>query len=104
MIKLNSKGGVVNIEHEPDNVNRPSHYQLNLPEHAEAKDVIRAVLGDEKYMGWCRGSALKYMIRAGKKTIADELEDLKKAKVFLEWEIETKETGDALHHTDPEVR
>lgn len=70
-----------------DNVNHPKHYELELPEHAEAKDVIRAVLGKEKYMGWCRGSSLKYLIRAGKKDIADGLEDLKKAKVFLEWEI-----------------
>ena len=70
-----------------DNVNSPSHYQmagLNI----EVIDVIRSVLGDEKFEGYCRGNVIKYILRADKK---NEIEDLKKARVYLNWEIESKE-------------
>ncbi len=70
-----------------DNVNSPKHYQLpglNI----EAIDVIKAVLGDDKFEGYCRGNVIKYILRADAK---NGVEDLKKAKVYLNWEIESKE-------------
>lgn len=70
-----------------DNVNSPKHYQLpglNI----EAIDVIKAVLGDDKFEGYCRGNVIKYILRADAK---NGVEDLKKAKVYLDWEIESKE-------------
>lgn len=76
---------------EHDNVINPAHYDLELPENAQAIDVVRAVLGPEKFAGFCRGNALKYLIRADRK---NGLEDLKKAMVYLKWEVDTR--------TDPE--
>lgn len=66
-----------------DQVNNPKHYQLEgLP--CESIDVVRAVLGRDGFMAFCRGNQLKYLIRANKK---NGVEDLKKARVYLDWEI-----------------
>ena len=81
-----------------DNVNSPSHYQmagLNI----EVIDVIRSVLGDEKFEGYCRGNVIKYILRADKK---NEIEDLKKARVYLNWEIESKEKSQTYKETNQE--
>lgn len=81
-----------------DNVNSPSHYQmagLNI----EVIDVIRSVLGDEKFEGYCRGNVIKYILRADKK---NEIEDLKKARVYLNWEIESKEKSQIYKETSQE--
>ena len=47
----------------------------------ESIDVLRAALTPEEFKGFCKGNALKYLIRAGKKD--DELQDLKKAGVLM---------------------
>ena len=51
----------------------------------ESVDVIRAVLTPEEFKGWCKGNALKYSLRAGRKDPAKEVQDLAKAGVFLSW-------------------
>lgn len=57
-------------------VNHPAHYQTAAG--IEAIEVI------EKYdLGFCLGSAFKYLTRAGKKSRLTELEDLKKAAWYL---------------------
>lgn len=68
-----------------DPVSNPSHYQLVLPtgEDVEAIDIIRATLGEEGTIAYCRGSALKYLLRAGRKDISPEAQDLRKAAWFL---------------------
>ena len=67
-----------------DAVHHPSHY--NLPGLAvESVDVIRAVLTPEEFKGWCKGNALKYSLRAGRKDPDKEVQDLAKAGVFLSW-------------------
>ena len=66
-----------------DNVKHPAHYDLpGLP--VESIDVVRAVLGPEGFRKFCRGNALKYLIRADKKGGA---EDLQKAMVYINWEL-----------------
>lgn len=65
-----------------DNVNAPSHYALEGLD-VEAIDVIRSVLGEEKFKGYCRGNAIKYIIRADRK---NGTEDLRKAIKYLTWE------------------
>lgn len=70
-----------------DNIKSPKHYKLG-DLNIEAIDVIRAVLGDT-FPEYCRGNVLKYLIRAGKKD--DMMQDLKKARVYLDWEIEARE-------------
>ena len=71
-----------------DDVISPFHYKLEGLE-LESKDIIRSVLGKEGYVNWCRGTALKYLFRAGKKE--DELKDFKKARVYLDWIIKEME-------------
>ena len=70
---------------EPDPVNHPSHYKH--PSGAECIDVAET-------MGFCRGSALKYVWRAGwKRWQEQEIEDLKKARWYLDREIARLEAG-----------
>lgn len=67
-----------------DAVHHPRHYTLpGLT--VESVDVIRAVLTPEEFKGWCKGNALKYSLRAGRKDPAKEVQDLAKAGVFLSW-------------------
>ena len=68
-----------------DPVNRPEHYTRG---GIECIDVIEA-LG----LGYHLGNALKYLWRCGHK--ADALEDLKKARWYLDREIERREGKDA---------
>ena len=67
-----------------DAVHHPSHYTLpGLT--VESVDVIRAVLTPEEFKGWCKGNALKYSLRPGRKDPTKEVQDLAKAGVFLSW-------------------
>lgn len=80
-------------EYMRDNVKHPAHYDLpGLP--VESIDVVRAVLGPEGFRKFCRGNALKYLIRADKKGGA---EDLQKARVYINWELS------GLHAEAPET-
>lgn len=58
-------------------VNHPRHYN----EHPSGIECIRIV----EHMNFCIGSAIKYLWRAGLKN--DMLEDLQKAKWYIEREI-----------------
>lgn len=71
-----------------DKITNPKHYKLNGLD-IEAIDVIKSVLGKEKFEGYCRGNVIKYVLRADSK---NGIEDLKKAQVYLNWEIMSKET------------
>ena len=62
-----------------ENVNHPSHYGGDTT--YEAIKVIEVW-----NLGFCLGNTVKYISRAGKK--GDVLEDLKKAKWYLDREIE----------------
>lgn len=64
-----------------DNVDSPNHYKLRGLD-IEAIDVIRGVLTEDEFRGFCKGNVLKYTIREGHKN-GDE--DLKKAKKYLEF-------------------
>lgn len=85
--KIISKKGVTLQDCvENDAVRSPKHYKLpglNI----ESIDVLRSVLTPEEFKGFCRGNALKYLIRAGKKD--SELQDIKKAGVYIGWCIDT---------------
>ncbi len=62
-----------------DLINRPKHY---TDSKIEVIDYI-----EDKRLGYCLGNAIKYISRAGKKNPATEVEDLKKAKWYLERRI-----------------
>lgn len=86
-VYYDAKGNLLDIIPDEEAVNHPKHYKLDGLD-IEAIDVIKSVLGAEKFQGYCRGNVLKYLIRAENK---NGVEDLKKAKVYLEWEIESNE-------------
>jgi hypothetical protein len=62
-----------------DSVNHPSHYTRGS---IETIDVIEAW-----GLGFCLGNAVKYVSRAGHKDPAKTIEDLKKARWYLDREI-----------------
>jgi hypothetical protein len=66
---------------DSDPVAHPSHYTSGVYE-------VWRVIRDWK-LNFNRGSAVKYIARAGKKD--DELQDLRKARQFLDFEIEALE-------------
>lgn len=84
-------------EGQADSIDHPQHYQLpGLP--CESIEVIRAVLGDEGFCKFCRGNALKYLIRADHK---GGTEDLEKAMKYIGWERDTREGHFSPHERDP---
>ena len=70
-----------------DKIISPKHYKLEGLD-IEAIDVIKSVLGKDKFEGYCRGNVIKYILRSDSK---NGIEDLKKAQVYLNWEIMSKE-------------
>lgn len=70
--------GQVFTDNRRDIVNAPSHYR-DIP-GIECIDVT-------KHFNFSRGSAIKYIWRAGKKDKSKEIEDLRKAIKYLEIEI-----------------
>jgi hypothetical protein len=72
------------MEYVPmDDPVNPKHYQFDINGFkVEAFDYIRVVLGDEGALAYCRGSALKYLSRAGRKEGQPSEQDYKKAAWF----------------------
>lgn len=68
-----------------DNVNHPSHYTQGGIECIEA---IHASMSKEGFSAYCKGNCLKYIWRYEHK---GGTEDLKKAKVYLDWLIQNEE-------------
>ncbi|MGN7135824.1 DUF3310 domain-containing protein [Streptomyces pseudogriseolus] len=67
----------------PDAVDHPSHYTW-LPNGIEVIDLT-------EHMNFNRGNAVKYLARAGRKNPATELEDLRKARWYIDREISRME-------------
>lgn len=70
------------------NVNHPSHYNSNS---LEVIDAIKGSLSKEEYNGFLKGNVLKYVCRADYK--GKYLEDLQKAKWYLDEMIKQKTKG-----------
>lgn len=64
-----------------DSVNNPDHYQSELG--IECIDAIRAAMSLDEFIAYCRGSAIKYSWRTGKKDPAKAAEDLRKGAWYL---------------------
>nr|DAO76632.1 MAG TPA: nucelotide kinase [Caudoviricetes sp.] len=69
-----------------DAVNHPKHYRL--PSGRESIEVMKEILTAEEYRGWCKGNALKYIFREGKKD--NDVQDIAKARKFLEFLMDGK--------------
>ena len=81
-----------------DPVNRPAHYTDGK---IEVIDFI-----EDKKLGFCLGNAVKYIARAGKKDPTKEIEDLKKARWYIERRIKELENAttvfvDEITHDAP---
>lgn len=81
---LESLGILTQNEARKETVNHPDHYNSK---GIEVMDVIRAF-----DLSFSLGNVIKYVLRAGKKHKDTYLEDLKKAKWYLDEEIQ---------HTEP---
>ena len=73
------------MENNEEQVNHPSHYGGKNNEY-EAIKVI-----DAWQLGFSLGNTIKYISRAGKKGKDKELQDLLKARWYLEHHIKTIE-------------
>ena len=69
-----------------DMVNHPPHYTA----HPSGVECIQIT----EHMGFCLGNAVKYIWRADLK--ADAIEDLKKARWYLDREIAKRDAARAL--------
>lgn len=72
-----------------DSVNHPQHYTQGGIECIEA---IKASMTTLEFQGYLKGNCLKYLWRWRAK---GGKEDLKKARVYLDWLIKTCEVEDA---------
>lgn len=72
-----------------ESVNHPQHYNQG---GIECLDVIKAYYGDDGYEGFCAGNVLKYVMRYKHKENA--LEDLKKARFYLDEVIKLNENNE----------
>lgn len=70
------------VSKKTDDVNSPKHYAAKI----QPIDAI-----EEWDIGFHLGNVVKYVARAGKKDPSKELEDLKKARWYLDRYIETLE-------------
>lgn len=61
-----------------ESVNHPAHYNAG---GIECIDAIQAALTPEEFAGFCKGNALKYIWRAGKK--GDAIQDFKKSSWYI---------------------
>lgn len=59
-----------------ENVNHPSYYNQNK----NGIEVIDIIEGQGWGEGFNRGNAVKYILRAGHKSVEKEIEDLEKAR------------------------
>ena len=79
----NGEGGAVDV------VNSPPHYKTG---GIEAIEGIEASMAPEAYAGYLKGSVMKYLWRYEKKE--KPIEDLKKARWFLDRLISLRERKD----------
>ena len=72
-----------------DAVKAPQHY---ADRKYQTILVMQDTLSSDEFAGFLKGNAMKYLSRAGKKDAT--LQELNKAKVYLQWAIELEEHGE----------
>ena len=75
--------GRARMKKKIDMGNRPPHY---LKGGVECIDMIRAALDEVEFRGYCKGNNIKYTFREKDK---GKDEDLKKARVYLNYILES---------------
>ena len=70
-----------------NHVDHPNHYKLGNS-GLEVLDIIEMSMTKDNYLGFLLGNVIKYVLRWNRK---NGVEDLKKARNYLEWAIEKLE-------------
>ena len=78
------KDGDIMIVGGSDNVSHPPHYAEGWSNGAEVIDLT-------EHLSFCAGNVVKYVCRAGHKDPDKHVEDLEKARWYLDREIERVE-------------
>lgn len=69
----------IQVEEYVLDASNPEHYKGEI----ECIDALRQVMSEEEFRGYCRGSALAYLWRMGRK---DEVQqEAKKAAWYVSW-------------------
>lgn len=76
--------GSIKILENSDNVSHPPHYANGWSNGAEVIDLT-------EHLSFCAGNVVKYVCRAGRKDPDKYIEDLEKARWYLDREIERVE-------------
>lgn len=71
----------IKIVENSDNVSHPSHYANGWSNGAEVIDLT-------EHLSFCAGNVVKYVCRAGRKDLGKHVEDLEKARWYINREIE----------------
>lgn len=71
----------IKIVENSDNVSHPPHYANGWSNGAEVIDLA-------EHLSFCAGNVVKYVCRAGRKDPDKHVEDLEKARWYLDREIE----------------
>ena len=74
---------VAPITAETDNVNHPQHYTSGCG--FECIDILKMVLSDDEFEGFCIGNAIKYIWRH---QLKGGMEDIRKARWYLDTILE----------------
>ena len=77
-------------------VNHPAHY--NGDSDYECIKVLEAWLAPAQFIGFCRGNAIKYLCRVGKKD--DILQEWKKAAWYIQKGIEIMENKESADNKE----
>lgn len=76
---IKEKNSIEHVEN-PDNVSHPQHYADGWSNGAEVIDLA-------EHLSFCAGNVVKYVCRAGRKDPVEYVEDLEKARWYLDHEI-----------------
>lgn len=82
---------MASLDRTSDNVNHPKHYTAGK---IEVIRIMEDQLTDEEYRGYIKGQVIKYITRERNK---NGLEDLKKARWYLDRLIKKMEKEEAQH-------
>lgn len=73
---------------------KPGEERIDHPHHYSFGRKIEPIAAiDDWQLGFSLGNAVKYISRAGRKSGVDPVEDLKKARWYLDHEIERLSAG-----------
>lgn len=78
---IHYNGRPIKLAENSDNVSHPSHYAEGWSNGAEVIDLT-------EHLSFCAGNVVKYVCRAGRKDPGKHVEDLEKARWYIDREIE----------------